>query len=162
MNQEPNPSRRAFLNALGLSAAVVGAGAVLSACGAQGSSAQPAAATNSVAEGSGTKPVTETSTQGPEPLKVPVASVPVGSGIVLAESGIVVTQPTAGTFEAFDVTCPHQGNPVSEVVPGKYILCAFHNSKFALADGSVVGGPAQRGLKQLQVAASGTDLVVTR
>ena len=39
----------------------------------------------------------------------PTSEVPVGGGKVFADTKTVVTQPTAGTFKAFDAMCPHQG-----------------------------------------------------
>ena len=61
--------------------------------------------------------------------------------MVLADRGIVLTQPVAGTFKGFSSTCTHQGCAVSQVVGGT-INCPCHGSRFAVADGSVTAGPA--------------------
>ncbi|MER6449941.1 Rieske (2Fe-2S) protein [Streptomyces venezuelae] len=82
--------------------------------------------------------------------------VPVGGGKVFKEEKVVVTQPKAGTFKCFTAVCPHQGCLVSKVADGS-IDCVCHNSKFAVADGAKISGPAPKGLaeKKIKVAADG-------
>jgi nitrite reductase/ring-hydroxylating ferredoxin subunit len=65
--------------------------------------------------------------------------VPVGGGVVVTD--ILLVQPTAGSFRAFSVVCPHRGARVSPPVDG-VITCWEHNSTFKLDDGSRLGGPA--------------------
>jgi Rieske Fe-S protein len=84
------------------------------------------------------------------------ADVPVGSGTVFAESRVVVTQPEAGTFTAFDAACPHQGCNVGSV-EGTEIVCPCHGSRFGL-DGAVLTGPATTGLTPVEVAVDGDQL----
>jgi nitrite reductase/ring-hydroxylating ferredoxin subunit len=86
------------------------------------------------------------------------SAVPVGGGVVLADRGVVVTQPTAGTFAAFGTTCPHQGCAVNEVADGT-INCPCHGSRFHL-DGSLARGPARRGLTPRAVRVEGGTLTV--
>ena len=88
-----------------------------------------------------------------------VTDVPVGGGVVLAAQGLVVTQPQAGTFKAFSATCTHQGCTVNEVADGT-INCPCHGSKFAVADGSPVAGPAKRALPAKSVAVQGNAVVL--
>ncbi len=83
--------------------------------------------------------------------------IPVGGGAVFASQEVVVTQPTQGTFKAFSATCTHTGCTVDEVASGT-INCPCHGSKYAIADGSVVNGPAQRSLAQRQVTVSGDTI----
>jgi Rieske Fe-S protein len=85
--------------------------------------------------------------------------IPVGGGVVFTDKEIVVTQPTQGTFKAFSATCTHQGCTVSKVAGGT-INCPCHGSKFAIADGSVVNGPATRSLEARQIAVSGGELLL--
>ena len=72
----------------------------------------------------------------------------------------MITQPVAGTFKAFDTTCPHRQNPVS-VISGDLIICTFHGSTFNLATGAHEAGPAPRGLTPKTVTVSGDRLVVS-
>jgi Rieske Fe-S protein len=85
--------------------------------------------------------------------------IPVGGGTVFASQRVVVTQPTPGTFEAFSAICTHQGCTVNKVASGT-IDCSCHGSKFAIADGSVVHGPASRPLPRRQVTVAGDALLL--
>jgi Rieske Fe-S protein len=75
-------------------------------------------------------------------------AVPVGGGLVV--SGILVVQPTKGTFKAFDARCPHLAAIVKPPKDG-VITCPIHGSKFADTDGSLLKGPANRDLKELAI-----------
>ena len=68
-------------------------------------------------------------------------AIPVGGGLIFAEAGVVITQPVAGEFVAFDRTCTHRGCAVRAVAGGT-ISCFCHGSRFRITDGSVAGGPA--------------------
>ncbi|HSZ31192.1 MAG TPA: Rieske (2Fe-2S) protein, partial [Pseudonocardiaceae bacterium] len=68
-------------------------------------------------------------------------------------------QPTPGTFEAFSAICTHQGCTVNKVTSGT-IDCPCHGSKFAIADGSVVHGPASRPLPKRQVTVAGDAILL--
>ncbi|GAA2900016.1 hypothetical protein GCM10010472_67820 [Pseudonocardia halophobica] len=85
--------------------------------------------------------------------------VPVGGGVIVAERGVVVTQPVEGTFVAFSTTCPHRGCAVRAVAAGT-INCFCHGSRFRIADGVVVGGPAEEPLRRLPVTVVGTEIRV--
>ncbi|MGI5129480.1 Rieske (2Fe-2S) protein [Pseudonocardia sp. CA-107938] len=85
------------------------------------------------------------------------ADVPVGGGIVLADQQIVLTQPTAGQFKGFSAICTHQGCTVNAVADG-VIKCPCHGSSFAIADGSVVTGPARKPLPPRAVTVQGDSL----
>lgn len=85
--------------------------------------------------------------------------VPVGGGAVLAEHGLVVTQPVAGTFHAFSAVCTHQGCTVEQVAEG-LISCPCHGSRFDIDDGAVVRGPADRPLSRVEVAVFGTRITL--
>lgn len=88
---------------------------------------------------------------------VATTDVPVGGGVVIAAQNVVVTQPVAGTFKAFDATCTHQGCTVNEVVNGT-INCPCHGSEYAVADGAVVAGPAPSPLPEKAIAVDGTTI----
>ena len=85
------------------------------------------------------------------------ADVPVGGGVILADAQLVITQPKAGTFKAFSAICTHQGCTVSSVENGT-INCPCHGSEFAIADGSVVAGPAPKPLPAQSIKVSGGSI----
>lgn len=87
------------------------------------------------------------------------SNVPVGGGQILKDQKVVVTQPTAGQFKGFSSVCTHQGCDVSSVEGGT-INCACHGSKYAIADGSVAAGPAERPLSPRNVRVQGDSIVL--
>jgi Rieske Fe-S protein len=87
------------------------------------------------------------------------SDIPVGGGTVFAEQDVVVTQPAPGQFRAFSATCTHQGCPVTEVADGT-INCNCHGSKFAVADGSVVDGPADTPLPERGIEVTGEEILL--
>ena len=86
------------------------------------------------------------------------ADVPVGSGVILEELKVVVTQPTEGTFLAFSAVCTHKGCTVG-TVSGDEILCPCHESVFSTEDGSVVNGPGERPLDKVDVEVKGRRIL---
>ena len=87
--------------------------------------------------------------------QVPAEAIPVGGGVIV--DGVVVTQPVAGTFAAFDATCPHLGCAVRAIAAGT-VNCFCHGSRFRIADGSVAGGPAKAPLTGLPVEVDGATV----
>jgi Rieske Fe-S protein len=85
------------------------------------------------------------------------ADVPVGGGIIIPAAALVITQPKANTFKAFSAICTHQGCTVS-TVEGGTINCPCHGSQFAIADGAVVNGPAQKPLAAKKIKVSGGSI----
>ncbi|MTK43262.1 ubiquinol-cytochrome c reductase iron-sulfur subunit, partial [Nocardia seriolae] len=96
---------------------------------------------------------------GPAPVNGTVLAgtelVPVGGGVILGDT--VVTQPNAGNYLAFSTVCPHLGCAVNSI-SGGVINCPCHGSQFGL-DGSLVRGPATRGLAAREVSVQGGQLV---
>jgi Rieske Fe-S protein len=88
------------------------------------------------------------------------SDIPVGGGVIFAPQQVVVTQPAQGTFKAFTSICTHQQCPVANVADGT-INCDCHGSKYAVADGSVVGGPAPQPLAAKQITVSGDSITLT-
>ncbi len=84
--------------------------------------------------------------------------IPVGGGKVLTGPKIVITQPKAGSFLAFTAVCTHAGCTVSDVTGGT-INCPCHGSKFSIANGSVVNGPATSPLAPVSIKVLGTSIV---
>jgi nitrite reductase/ring-hydroxylating ferredoxin subunit len=85
--------------------------------------------------------------------------IPVGGGKIFAAAGVIVTQPTAGTFKAFSDICTHQGSPIDQVHDG-VMECPLHHSEFSIKDGSVVQGPATQPLPEKTVTVSGGSISV--
>jgi nitrite reductase/ring-hydroxylating ferredoxin subunit len=137
MTAQPHPTRRTVLNSAGIAAVTL----CLGGCAAAGSD-------------SGTSGGTASS----GPVTVKASDIPVGSGKIVAP--YVVTQPTAGTYEAFSYVCTHQGFPVGQVTDAA-IVCLHHGSTYSLADGSVLTGPATKALTKATVTVSGDTLTIS-
>ncbi|MEI2825647.1 MAG: Rieske (2Fe-2S) protein [Dermatophilaceae bacterium] len=103
-----------------------------------------------------TTPVAGATSAGAKTL-VKKSEIPVGGGKIL--SGLVVTQPTAGSFKAFSSVCTHQGCQVSAVQNNK-IICACHDSMFDASSGAPVGGPAKVALAAKTVTDAGEAVTI--
>ncbi|MEU1283828.1 Rieske (2Fe-2S) protein [Kitasatospora sp. NPDC005856] len=90
----------------------------------------------------------------------PASAVPEGGGKVYREQKIVVTQPTAGQYKAFNARCTHAGCLVDQV-KNNQIQCPCHGSRFAITDGAVQDGPAPSPLPAYTVTVEGGNLKVT-
>ena len=108
-------------------------------------------------------------TKQPKPPATPLArtaDVPVGGALFLDSSdvpgeevtnGVVVTQPTAGTFHAFSRDCSHMHCAVADVQDGQ-IHCPCHDSLYDLATGDNVGGPAPAPLVAVAIRVKGDKI----
>jgi Rieske Fe-S protein len=85
------------------------------------------------------------------------ADIPIGGGKIITDADVVISQPTAGKFVAFSATCTHQGCSVSTIT-GNTVTCPCHGSSFALADGSVLKGPATNPLPEKDIRVSGGQI----
>uniref|UniRef100_UPI000848ECD3 Rieske (2Fe-2S) protein n=1 Tax=Cellulosimicrobium cellulans TaxID=1710 RepID=UPI000848ECD3 len=77
--------------------------------------------------------------------------VPVGGAVGVTVDGaqLLVTQPQEGTFAAFSAVCTHQA---CTVAPGDgELVCPCHASRYDLATGAVLGGPAPSPLAEVPV-----------
>src|SRR5579859_2488101 len=142
----PSASRRAVLACAGAACAVTLAGCSRYNSNSGIAAAPAASSSTSAPAGSGAAPLTTTS------------QVPVGGGEILTAKKVVVTQPQAGTFKAFSAVCTHQGCIVA-TVSGGTINCPCHGSKFAIATGAVVNGPAATPLPPVSIQVQGTSIV---
>ena len=88
---------------------------------------------------------------------VKTAEVPVGSGIILDEAKVVVTQPAAGDFKAFSSICTHLSCPLNGI-SGDRITCTCHGSSFSISDGTPAGGPARSPLEEIAVTVDGDEV----
>ncbi|HLL67722.1 MAG TPA: Rieske (2Fe-2S) protein [Micromonosporaceae bacterium] len=150
-------TRRAVL----AGAAGMGAAAALAACG--GSDADTTSDANAGANPAPSTPAAAAPTSaaaGGAAGAIKTADIPVNGGKIFTAQKVVITQPVAGTFKAFDVACPHKGCPVSQVAEGA-IVCVCHNSKFSATDGSVMSGPSAKGLTPATVTVNGDSLTLS-
>jgi Rieske Fe-S protein len=184
----PVPSRRTLLACTGAAAAAAlagcargssGNGAIAASQPAQASppTATPADWASSAAAGLGepvlgrpasgqpaqsqpaqSQPAQSQPAQGQPPSLALTSDVPVGGGKILPGKKIVITQPRAGSFEAFTAVCTHQGCTVSSVSDGT-INCPCHGSRFSVTNGSVVNGPAASPLAPVSIKVQGTSIV---
>ncbi|MFF8379962.1 Rieske (2Fe-2S) protein [Streptomyces sp. NPDC015661] len=83
--------------------------------------------------------------------------IPVGGGKILADKGLVITQPKAGEFKAFSSKCTHAGCAVSSIENGA-IVCPCHQSHFDISDGSVKSGPATAPLPPEPIQVVGEEI----
>jgi len=128
-----NATRRTVL----VGTAGVGAAAFLAGCGNSGGGGNSAGASG----------------------EIKTSDIPVGGGKVFEDQGLVITQPTAGSFKGFSATCTHQGCTVATVTDGT-INCPCHGSKYSIEDGSVKGGPAPRGLAAKNLKVEGDSITL--
>ena len=134
--------------AAGLDQAVLGQPASGRPASGQPPSSQPASG----------QPSSPQPASGQPPSLALTSDVPVGGGKILADKKIVITQPRAGSFQAFTAVCTHQGCTVSSVSGGT-VNCPCHGSKFSIANGSVVAGPAPSALAPVSIKVQGTSIV---
>ena len=87
------------------------------------------------------------------------SEVPVGGAKIFKDKQVMVSQPSKGDFKAFSTICTHQGCAIVKL-EGDEIECGCHFSRFAVADGSVVKGPATKPLKELDVKVEGDNLAI--
>ncbi|MEV6542881.1 Rieske (2Fe-2S) protein [Streptomyces sp. NPDC051665] len=149
------PSRRTALAAVG----AAGLAVALTACSSGDDSSS---GTSSSSDTSGSTSTAGASTAqgdagGTELAKT--SDIPEGGGKIFASQGVVVTQPTAGTYKAFSSKCTHQGCAVSSISSGA-IVCPCHGSEFSVTDGSVKKGPATQGLPAEQITVSGDSITL--
>jgi len=76
-----------------------------------------------------------------------------------AGASVILAQPTAGTFKAYDTKCPHMGCTVAPA-SGLDLACPCHGSRFDATDGSVTNGPAPKGLTERTVTVEGDQLTI--
>jgi Rieske Fe-S protein len=87
------------------------------------------------------------------------SDIPVGGGRVFPEYRLVVTQPAVGGLRAFTAICTHDGCMLTAVTDAT-IRCPCHGSRFAIADGTVVNGPATRALTPRPIRVEGDSIIL--
>ncbi|MFI0961838.1 Rieske (2Fe-2S) protein [Streptomyces sp. NPDC021080] len=134
------PARRTVVAAVG----AAGIAVALTACGADDKASTAGSGNGAAGNAAGTE-LAKTS------------DIPEGGGKVFADKGVVVTQPTAGTYKAFSSKCTHQGCAVKGIANG-VITCPCHGSEFSATDGSVKKGPATTGLAAADITVNGDSI----
>jgi Rieske Fe-S protein len=145
-------SRRTLLACAGAVCA-----AALAGCARYNSNNGGVAGSQPTQSSSPASPTSGTAGNGPVVL-ASTADIPVGGGKILADKKIVITQPQAGSFGAFTAVCTHAGCIVGSVSGGT-INCPCHGSKFSIANGSVVNGPASAPLAPVSIKVQGSSIV---
>ncbi|CAM5670153.1 Rieske (2Fe-2S) protein [Streptomyces canus] len=135
------PSRRVVVAAVG----AAGLALTLNACGSEDDSSSSSSSSSSSDTAAGGSVLAKT------------ADIPEGGGKIFKDSGVVVTQPTAGEFKAFSSKCTHQGCAVTGITNG-VITCPCHKSEFSVTDGSVKKGPATQPLPEEKITVSGDSI----
>jgi Rieske Fe-S protein len=145
-----NLNRRAALTALSATAVTT-----LAACASEPNLAQTTPPSSTVE----TEP---TESAGQTNVLGKVSDVPVGGGTKFEVDAltVLVTQPKAGVFMAFDATCTHAGCIVNGIIDSE-IACGCHGARYALDTGMVLAGPAKSALGKLVIEVIGDDLVLT-
>lgn len=150
LHPAPAPARRTVVAAVG----AAGLAVALTACGSDDKSSGSSSSASSGGSGGGDNG--EAGNAGGTVL-AKTADIPEGGGKVFADQGVVVTQPTAGTFKAFSSKCTHQGCAVKDISNG-VITCPCHNSQFSATDGSVKKGPATQALAAADISVDGDSI----
>jgi Rieske Fe-S protein len=150
----PAPARRTVVAAVG----AAGLAVALTACGSGDDSSDSSSSTQAGANASGGSSASSGSGSGGTVL-AKTSDIPEGGGTIFKDQGVVVTQPTAGTYKAFSSKCTHAGCAVGSVANG-VILCPCHNSEFSVEDGSVKKGPATKALPAEQITVSGDSITL--
>ncbi|MFD7627208.1 Rieske (2Fe-2S) protein [Streptomyces sp. NPDC059851] len=138
----PQPAaRRTVLKGAAAIVGAAGASAALTACSTE---------TNS---GAGS-PAVPTA-----PVELGAASeVPVGGAKLYRERKLVVSCPAEGQYKAFSAQCTHAGCVLDKIVEGQG-NCPCHGSRFDVATGKVLRGPATDPLPAVPVRAEGGKLI---
>jgi nitrite reductase/ring-hydroxylating ferredoxin subunit len=88
--------------------------------------------------------------------------VPPGTGkVVEVEGHSIALFNVAGTFHAIDNTCTHVGGPLGEgELAEEVVTCPWHEAKFNVKTGDVLGPPARKGVRSFPLKVQGEEVLV--
>ncbi len=160
-DEQTTIGRRDVLSGLG---GIVVAGMTipwLAACGSDASSSGSGdqAGGSGGQTASGSFPTVDEATTTAIGSAIAAGEIPVGGAKFFADAGIVITQPTQGSYVALSTTCTHQGHPIDRIGGGR-LICSAHGSQFDPATGAAVVGPAQTDLPKKSVTVSGASVTL--
>ena len=72
---------------------------------------------------------------------------------------VIITQPKAGVYRAFNAACTHNGQLVTGI-EGTNLVCPAHGAAFSMDTGKANRGPAQMPLRKYTVTKTGTTLYI--
>ncbi|KAB1639636.1 Rieske (2Fe-2S) protein [Pseudoclavibacter terrae] len=139
MSERRDPSRRGVIRGSAAVGGGIATAALLAACGGDDAGGQGTDATSTVSGA------------------VAVGDVPVGGGVVIADTETVITQPAAGEYFGFSSICTHQGCPVATVT-AEHIICPCHSSHYDTRTGEPVAGPADQPLTPRSITVTETEV----
>ncbi|WP_246263014.1 QcrA and Rieske domain-containing protein [Arthrobacter mobilis] len=148
MTSDALPSRRSLLGAT----AAAGTAGALASCAPSGNEGQAGG-------GSAAPPAPVPS--GGTPVRVGrVSDVPVGGSASGEASGqkVLIHRPDEETVLAYSAICTHKGCTVAPVQAE--FACPCHGSRFSVANGTVLDGPAAEPLPRLAAAIDGEWITV--
>lgn len=97
------------------------------------------------------------------PIEIDLATSLLTVGSSVTRSGIIIVRladtNVATSFTAVDVACTHQGTSVFFSTASNTFVCPNHGSEFS-TNGSVLQGPASRGLAKYDIVITGNTLAV--
>ncbi|WP_433338085.1 Rieske (2Fe-2S) protein [Spirillospora sp. CA-294931] len=146
----PGETRRKVLLGVG----AVGVAGLAAACGGDDGKDD-----SSGDAGSGQTPTQSSGNGAGGAVLAKTADIPVGGGKIFKKEKVVVVQPAAGQFKAYDATCTHKGCPVSQI-SGDTIKCKCHGSEFKISDGSVANPPATEPLAEKKITVQGGSITL--
>ena len=87
----------------------------------------------------------------------------VGGSLVIDSSKgkIIILRTGDESFVAFSAKCTHRGTTIGYDSTKKRFVCPNHGSKFDIADGSVLGGPADDPLAKYPAKGTAASVTVT-
>lgn len=145
MSDHPALTRRDVLRT-GTTVTIAGVGvALLAGCGGGGADTGKAAPAPTLTDAAATQVA----------AAITAKEVPVGKAKILTDAGVILAQPSEGSYVVYSDVCPHAGGKITKISSRGNLTCPLHGSEFDPASGDVKVGPANTGLKPGKVKVDG-------